>query len=121
MLLWTQPRSPGLFIFPCLCHRITLQSNELNSVVVSAARLLRAPSISSVRYLSLRAGGSVGGLHQLEISHRRLCWGQTCCKFYKKNTLQTRSPTLMCRELLINNLETMRAREPIPLLPNLMV
>lgn len=61
MLLWTQPRSPGLFIFPCLCHRITLQSNDLNSVVVSAARLLRAPSIGSVRYLSLRAGGSVGG------------------------------------------------------------
>lgn len=61
MLPWTQPRSPGLFLLPSHCHRITLQSNELNSAVVRAARLLRAPSIGDVRYLTLRAGGFARG------------------------------------------------------------
>lgn len=114
MLPWTEPKSPGLFFFFSLCHRIALQPNELTSAGVSAALLPRAPSIGGVRYPSLCAGGERGELRRVEISHRRLCWGQTCCKFYKKNTLQTRSPTLVRMEPLINSLETGRAREPIP-------
>lgn len=98
-LPWVQPGSPGLFFFPLFFHGIAFQSNELSRVVSAA----RAP-----------CGEGGRGLHRLEISHRRLHWGQTCCKFYKKNTLQTRSPTLVRTELLINNLETTGADPTFP-------
>lgn len=111
MLPWMEPKSPGLFL--SLCHRIALQGNELSSADVSTAVL---PPLPASRHIQAVVPGG-GEPRRVEISHRRPCWGQTCCKFYKENALQTRSPTLVCMELLINSLETWQAKEPIlPLL-----
>lgn len=106
-LPWVQPRSPGLFFAP-LCRGVTLQSNEL-SRVVSAARL-RLPAPATSKAPCGKGGGRCTGWKFLTADFA----GARRCKFYKKNTLQTRSPTLVRTELLINNLETTGAGEPIP-------